>query len=332
MSHGLDDLSRRLVNRFQGGVPLVARPYGEMGAVLGTSEEDVIARLKRLLRQGIATRFGPSFDASRLGGALTLAALEVPEHRYDEIKELVNAYPEVAHNYRRLHRFNMWFVVATSTPAAMTTVVDDISRRSGLEVLHLPKLRQFRLGLHLVLGRDGRVTTGPFPNSPAAAEAPAACVPEAADWRLIDALQAGLPLEPEPWRAIAGATDMDEGSVLERLGALLAGGVIRRIGLLPNHYRLGLRANGMSVWDVADGEMAVRGEVVGRFDFVSHCYERPRRPPHWPYNLFAMVHGMDRAEVHAKTAAIARTLGVACRSQAVLFSDGILKKTGFRSA
>lgn len=332
MSHGLDDLSRRLVNRFQGGVPLVARPYGEMGAVLGTSEGDVIARLGRLLRQGIATRFGPSFDASRLGGALTLAALEVPEHRYDDIREMVNAYPEVAHNYRRRHRLNMWFVVATSTPAALAAVLDDISRRSGLDVLHLPKLREFRLGLRLVLGADGRVTTGALSASPVVVAAPPSPVPDAADWRLIEALQAGMPLEPEPWRVIAGTTDMNEGRVLERLGALLAGGVIRRIGLLPNHYRLGLRANGMSVWDVADGEMGVRGEVVGRFDFVSHCYERPRRPPHWPYNLFAMVHGMDRAEVHTKTAAIAGALGAACRSHAVLFSDGILKKTGFRTA
>ena len=112
--------------------------------------------------------------------------------------------------------------------------------------------------------------------------------------------------------------------------AMLAAGVIRRIGVVPNHYALGYRANGMTVWDVADERADELGEKIGALDFVSHCYRRPRIPPDWPYSLFVMVHGKDCAEVEAKTAQIAALLGDACRGHDVLYSTRILKKTGLR--
>ncbi len=101
---------------------------------------------------------------------------------------------------------------------------------------------------------------------------------------------------------------------------------------MPNHYRLGYTANGMSVWDVPDAEVGPIGRQVGALAFVSHCYRRPRHPPHWPYNLFAMVHGRTRAEVAAKVEHIAGLLGEADRGHAVLYSRRILKKTGLRLA
>jgi DNA-binding Lrp family transcriptional regulator len=113
---------------------------------------------------------------------------------------------------------------------------------------------------------------------------------------------------------------------------MLRSGAVRRIGAVPNHYRLGLRGNAMSVWDVPDEEAEALGERVGALDFVSHCYLRPRRLPVWPYNLFAMVHGRDRVEVKEKAALIAELLGDACRRQALLFSTEVLKKTGLRWA
>jgi DNA-binding Lrp family transcriptional regulator len=111
---------------------------------------------------------------------------------------------------------------------------------------------------------------------------------------------------------------------------MLDRGVIRRIGAVPNHYRLGLHANGMSVWDVDDEHLLELGSRVGRLDFVSHSYERPRHPPLWPYNLFAMIHGHDREEVKQKQAQVAELLGPHCRHNDVLFSTRILKKTGLR--
>lgn len=155
---------------------------------------------------------------------------------------------------------------------------------------------------------------------------------DATDRRLIAATQGGLPLLREPYRALAEQLGLDEADVLARLQSLLECGAIRRIGAIPNHYALGLTANGMSVWDIADNMVAEVGAKVGALDFVTHCYERPRHLPLWPYNLFAMVHGRTRDEVRAKVAEIASLAGPAARGHDVLFSTRILKKTGLRIA
>ena len=153
---------------------------------------------------------------------------------------------------------------------------------------------------------------------------------DALDRRLIASTQEGLPLVPEPYDAIAGEVGTTRADVIARLKRLIDCGAIRRIGVIPNHYALGLTANGMSVWDVADEETGEIGSRVGALDFVSHCYERPRRLPLWPYNLFAMVHGRSRGEVMDKVASIAALIGSAARAHDVLFSTRILKKTGLR--
>lgn len=153
---------------------------------------------------------------------------------------------------------------------------------------------------------------------------------DATDRRLVRATQAGLPLVPRPYHAIAEALGLDVDDVKARFVRLLANGTIRRIGAVPNHYALGYAANGMTVWDVADDQVDALGAQVGALDFVSHCYRRPRRLPGWPYNLFAMVHGRSRDEVEAKVAVVAALVGTACRAHDVLYSSRILKKAGLR--
>jgi DNA-binding Lrp family transcriptional regulator len=155
---------------------------------------------------------------------------------------------------------------------------------------------------------------------------------DAVDRKIIAATQGGLPLVGEPYRAVAERIGIDEATVIARLKQLLSEGAIRRIGAIPNHYALGFTANGMSVWDVADDAIAEIGEKVGALEFVTHCYERPRHLPLWPYNLFAMVHGRSRDEVRAKVEQIAQKIGPAARAHGVLFSTRILKKTGLRIA
>jgi len=155
---------------------------------------------------------------------------------------------------------------------------------------------------------------------------------DAVDRKLIVATQAGLPLEREPYRVLARQLGLDETEIIARLQSLLDSGAIRRIGAIPNHYALGLTANGMSVWDVVDGAVADVGARIGALDFVTHCYERPRHLPLWPYNLFAMVHGRTRDEIGHKVREIAELIGPAARAHEVLFSTRILKKTGFRIA
>ena len=150
------------------------------------------------------------------------------------------------------------------------------------------------------------------------------------DRQLIAATQAGLPLVSEPYKALAAELGLTESDVVERLSAMLDAGVIRRVGAVPNHYALGYKANGMSVWDVREDLVSDVGRRVGALDFVTHCYRRPRRPPVWPYNLFAMVHAHSRAEVVDLVEQIAALVGDAARAHDVLFSTRILKKTGLR--
>jgi DNA-binding Lrp family transcriptional regulator len=150
------------------------------------------------------------------------------------------------------------------------------------------------------------------------------------DRRIVLATQAGLPLDPRPYHWVASELGETPERIMERFIAMLADGRIRRIGVVPNHYRLGYVANGMSVWDVPDDLIRAVGKEVGELDIVSHCYHRPRQLPDWPYNLFAMVHGHSQDEVRQKVARIAQQLGERVRGYDILFSTRILKKTGLR--
>ena len=150
------------------------------------------------------------------------------------------------------------------------------------------------------------------------------------DQSLITATQAGLPLVPRPYEAVASQLGVTSEVVQERLKGMLTEGMIRRIGAVPNHYRLGYTANGMTVWDVDDTLVDMLGEKIGAFDFVSHCYRRPRALPDWPYNLFAMVHGHTRPEVERQAVQIQCLLAEASRGHDILYSTRILKKTGLR--
>lgn len=153
---------------------------------------------------------------------------------------------------------------------------------------------------------------------------------DAVDREIIVATQAGLPLLAQPYQAIATQLDLPFEELMQRMQRMQENGVIRRIGAVPNHYKLGYRYNGMTVWDVVDEKIDQLGESVGKLEFVSHCYHRPRHLPEWPYNLFAMVHSKTKTGVAEQVKIIAQLLGEFNRQQEVLYSSRILKKTGLR--
>lgn len=150
------------------------------------------------------------------------------------------------------------------------------------------------------------------------------------DRQLVLATQGGLPLVARPYARLAEQLGLSEADVMLRLQGLLDRGLIRRIGVVPNHYAIGWTANGMTVWNVPDDKVDELGGRVGALPFVTHCYRRPRALPAWPYNLFAMVHGSSREECSAKADDIRRLLGEDCLGNDVLYSTRILKKTGLR--
>ena len=300
----LSSLDRQLINRFQGGVDLSDRPFQQMARLVDSDESEVMDAVQRLLDDGWLSRFGPLYNAERLGGSLALAAMAVPEAEFDEVVEQVNALPEVAHNYRRDHWLNMWFVLATDSSESMASIISYIEGVTLLRVYAFPKEEEFYLGLWFEIGKDGCFTTRSIP----AGRSCGSHRLDELDRRIIAETQAGLPVSHDPCEQVAERIGCWPSEVIERMNGMQEKGVIRRTGLVPNHYRLGFRGNGMTVWNIPDDQLREAGQRLGSLDYVSHCYSRPRHLPDWPYNLFAMVHGRDRDDVKEKLTEMGRVL------------------------
>lgn len=138
-----------IINHLQGGFPVCESPYQVVAKELGLTETGLISRIKKLLDDGVLSRFGPLFHAEEMGGALTLAAVKVPLDQFDQIAEIINEFPEVAHNYERSHELNMWFVVATELPERLLEVIKEIEQKTGLPVYNMPKINEYFVGLKL---------------------------------------------------------------------------------------------------------------------------------------------------------------------------------------
>ena len=143
----MDSIDRRIVNELQGGFPLCERPYEKAAEDLGLEEADLIERLHAMLDKGVLSRFGPMFNADRMGGAFTLAAMAIPADDFEAVAAQVNEWPEVAHNYERDHALNMWFVIGVDRPERVDEVIAEIEERTGYLVYNMPKLEEFFVGL-----------------------------------------------------------------------------------------------------------------------------------------------------------------------------------------
>lgn len=319
----------RALDRLQDGLPVDAEPFGAVAAELNLTVEALLALIGNWLGKGILTRFGPLFDAERIGGAVRLCAMSVPQDHFDEIAECVNAHPEVAHNYERRHKLNMWFVLASDRPERLDAVTVLIEEETGLSVLGLPKLKEFFIGLKVTPPPGTGLPETPLPERRAERSDTPRSLDET-DRHLVAALQNGLPLVPRPYDVIAERTGLAPDVVVARMTDMHMRGAIRRIGAVPNHFALGWTENAMTVWDVDENAIDTLGAQIGRLPFVSHCYRRPRRLPDWPYSLFAMVHGRTRAEVNKKNSVIADICGERLQASDRLYSTRILKKTGLR--
>jgi len=145
----MDELDRAIVNSLQGGFPVCDHPFAEVAARLHTTESELISRIELLLQNGMLSRFGPMYHAERMGGSLSLAAMKVPAFDFERVAEIVNAMPEVAHNYARDHILSMWFVLATETPQEHAAALEKIGQKTGYPVYDMPKIREYFIGLKL---------------------------------------------------------------------------------------------------------------------------------------------------------------------------------------
>ena len=339
-SEELARLDRAIINAFQGGFPVVERPFEPAAAALRDRGVDVTAtalreRIASLDDEGILSRFGALVNAEAIGGTATLVAMHAPDDRFDEVAEAVNAHREVAHNYEREHpRLNMWFVVSVADEDRVDEVLDEIEAETGQETYNMPKEREFRVEAKFLV--DGPVADGDLDRSGLGPDVTPtdrqALTPAERD--LVVEIQGGLPITDTPYADVADAIGEDSEWVVEMIKRFEKEGKVRRVGVVPNHYALGYTENGMTVWNVPDELVETVGPAVASLPFVTHCYQRPRHEGVWPYNFFAMTHGRSEAEsdrrIREVEGRMAEYWDVDDDEWDSLFSTRILKKTGIR--
>jgi len=316
-------LEFQLLNAWQRDFPLLPRPFAVLGEKVGAGETAVLATLARLQQRGAVSRVGAVFAPRRIG-ASTLAALAAPPDRLEEVAALVSRRPEVNHNYQREHRYNLWFVVTASDPRRLAETLDAIAAATGCPVMSLPLQEEFHIDLGFDLaGKDEKAVRA----HPCLGNAPSSVAPSAEDQVLMAALQPGLELVARPFASLAARAGMSEAAVLDRIGAWLETGIVKRFGVVVRHHELGYRANAMTVFDVPDDQVSAVGARLAREEGVTLCYRRARHLPEWPYNLYCMVHGRSREEVLPVIERLCRVAGYPCEA---LFSLRRFKQRGAR--
>lgn len=313
-----------LADDWQRDFPLEPRPFAVIGAASELSEQEAIELMLSLRDQGILARIGAAVRPNTVG-ASTLAAMAIPEARLDELAGLVSNHPAVNHNYEREHELNLWFVVTAANREEVTGALDEISETSGIEVHDLPLEQAYHIDLGFSLSGKGRrrLKTAATPAKP---------VVEAEDRIVLHALEGGLEFTDRPYAALGAGIGMSEAEVLIRLRSLIARSIIARFGCIVRHRPIGYRANAMAVWDVPGAHVDEIGKRLAQRDEVTLCYRRTRRPPAWPYNLFAMVHGREREAVTAQIAEAGRETGLSAFPSSILFSRRCFKQSAARLA
>ncbi|WP_277541949.1 siroheme decarboxylase subunit beta [Haloarcula laminariae] len=344
----IDDIDAALIDGFQSGFPIRERPFDAVGERLGIPADEALDRVESLRDDGIFRRFGAVLNPPVIGSS-TLAAVSVPEARFDEVAAVVNDYRQVNHNYARDHEWNMWFVVTAGSREKRDEILADIEARTGCSVLVLPMLTDYYIDLEFPVVNSDRFAreTRPEGDSPderagtpqarmEGTDASATRISEDAaadfsplDRRLLLEIQDGFPLSATPYRDIAAAVGADVDDVLAAIEGLLDDGCVKRIGCVVNHITTGFDNNCMVVWDVPDDRLDELGERVGTLPYVTLCYHRPRRPEQdWPYNLFTMIHGRDADAVDEKIDELSTAYLPVDHDR--LYSTATLKQTGAR--
>lgn len=313
-------LDLELLNGFQRDFPLQPRPFAAMADKLGVDESLVIERLRFLRDSGAISRIGAVFRPNVIG-ASALAALAVAPERLESVANFVSAFAEVNHNYEREHRYNLWFVAAAPSVERLDAVFAEIEEvcESG-PVLVLPMIEEY----HIDLGFDlAAYDAGKGMRPSRVVRCPPVTLDET-ERRVVAVLQEGLPVVERPFSCL-GLSEKDAIGLIARW---LDEGLLKRMGVVVRHHELGYTANAMTVWNVPDHEVAEAGRRIAESGRATLCYRRNRRLPDWPYNLFCMIHGKDRADVQARIDALSAQCGLDAWPRHVLFSSRRFKQRG----
>lgn len=315
-----DPVELSLVDRWQHNFPLVDKPFKVVGRSSALNEQETIRVFRRLREVGVISRIGAVVRPNTVG-ASTLAALQVPPERLDEVAAIVSREPLVTHNYERTHALNLWFVIAGADANAITATIESIRRRTGLEPIDLPMHQAYHLGLGFPLRSAHtarREPAGPRRNYQ----------PDPRDRSILAAIEDGLPLVAQPYRAVAEQLDLDQAEIIDRLDRLTAAGIVTRFGCVVRHDKFGFNSNAMAVWDVPDDIVDSVAVSFIRNPRVTLCYRRQRHAPLWPYNIFCMIHAKARHDAYAVIDEINLLADTGLNKQAVLFSTRCFKQRG----
>jgi DNA-binding Lrp family transcriptional regulator len=320
----LDEFDKRLLNLMQGSFPIAPRPYAEVAAKAGATEERVLARVQELLDERIIRQVTPIFDTRALGYSSMLVAAKVEPENPWRAANIINAHPGVSHNYLRNHEFNIWFTIATEpdSPLGLQQTLEVLGELAGAEsIRQLPTLKLFKIRMDLEMEGD----TDALSKAAEAAE-PAETERQPYDERdvaVIRALQGDLPVTSEPYVPAAQELGMGVPELLEHLEGMQERRLLRRVAAILFHRRAGFSANGMGVWKVPDERIMELGPRMAAFRGISHCYQRPTYQD-WPYSVFTMAHGRSKEECDAILSSIAEQTGI--DERATLYSSTEFKK------
>jgi DNA-binding Lrp family transcriptional regulator len=320
----LSDRDRELLNLMQGSFPIAERPYAEVAAEMGISEEEVLADVQRLLDDRIIRQVTPIYDTRAFGyGSMLVAAKIDPEHPWRAAK-IVNSHPGVSHNYLRNHDFNMRFTIAVEEDSklGLQGTLDVLQELTGAEsIRQLPTLKLFKIRMDLEMqgDTDSLASQGKVEE---AVELERQSYDQF-DRDVVVATQGNLPVVPEPWAPAAEQLGIPVDDLLAHLRGMQERGLLRRVAGILFHRRAGFSANGMGVWKVPEDQIEEIGPQMAAFRGISHCYQRPTYED-WPYQVFTMAHGRSKEECDAILDAIAAQFPI--EDRATLYSSTEFKK------
>jgi DNA-binding Lrp family transcriptional regulator len=321
MAVELDLVDKALLDQVQAAFPLCRRPYEALGQAVGLDEREVQRRLCLLKDRRILRQISAIFDSRALGYRSALVAAQAAPARLRESAAVISAHPGVSHNYEREHALNLWFTLAVPPGMDLGAELDALGRRAGLLQWHLlPSLKTFRIGVRFDLS-SGKAQAALSAPAPKASPPP---MTDRVDQAIVRELQEDLPLSLEPFAQMAQRLDLTQEGLFNWMAEAGRIGWLRRFAGVLRHREAGFGEGGMGVWSVPEAAVEALGQAFAQEPAVTHCYQRPVFEG-WPYNLFTMVHGQDRADCQAVLDGMAQRV-CGWTQRAVLFSTTEFKK------